>query len=277
MRRWSFPVVVLLVCGLPAFAKNPSPQPPVVRATTAPVVFVGEVTGIEKDTVETNWTGTPDQPKQAFHVAMVKVVTPLVGAKAVKEARVAFVRKPPAEVQELLSPPLQLAKGDVRCLFLQPHPEYDFYTEVGLCPTLDPAKKEDQPALELVKKAAAILADPVTALKAEKADDRVFAALCLAYNYGPAERANLKEEELPKEESELILKALRDADPAKLEREDGLFWIAAVEKFGLAKNERLGPWWGERGKDRNAKRFKLYADWYDKPGEKVRLTYWVPK
>lgn len=278
MSRVWFAFVALLIVTPVAFARLPPPStPPTVRAAEAQVVVIGEVTAVSDKliaVVEPNGSG--QEITRSYTLADVTVKTPLVGASKLKTIKVGFHPKKPDQIEKG-EYTLQLAPKEVRCLFLRPHPTGDFHVESGYGLPLDPAKKEDQPALDQVKKVAAVLADSVKALKAEKAEDRVFAALCLAYNYGPGERDNMVPEDLPKEESDLILKALRAADPAKLERTDGLFWVTAVEKFGLAKDGRLDPWWGERGKDRSAKRFKLYADWYDKPGEKVRLQYWVPK
>jgi hypothetical protein len=267
----------VLLVGAWLYAKEPPPPtPPVVRAAEAHLVVVGEVTEVQKlpvAVVQPNGQG--GETTVSYTLAEVAVKTLLTGPEGKKTVTVGFhPRKEPSKEDGYT---LQLAAKEVRCLFLKRHPTEGFYVESGVGEPLDPAKKADQPALEQVKRVAAVLADPVKALKAEKADDRVFAALCLAYNYGPPDKLNLTAEDVPKEESDLILKALREADPKKLEREDGLFWVAAVERLGLAKDERLPGWWGERGKDRSAKRFQKYADWYDKPGEKVRLQYWVPK
>jgi hypothetical protein len=271
------PLVVLLVAS-PLLAKNPPPPtPPAVRAAEAQVVLVGEVTKVASAPVAvTEPNGSGGEITRSYTLADVTVKTPLVGAGKLKTIKVGFPPDAgPADMD--VGYRLHLKKGDVFCLFLHKHPTQDFYIEFKYGPPLDPAKKEDAATLEVVKKVAAVLAEPVKALKAETAEDRVFAALCLAYNYCPGNKDGLTAEDLPKEESDLILKALRDADPKKLERDDGLFWVAAVERLGLAKGERLGPWFGQRGKDRSEQRLRLYREWYDKPGEKVRLQYWVAK
>lgn len=281
MPRDSLACAVLLFVWPVLFAKEPPPTTqPVVRTAEAQVVAIVEVTDVGKQ-VEVPVSSEPGVSNTimatvTYTLAEVTVKTPLVGASKLKTIKVGFQPKKPEQIEKD-GYTLQLSAKEVRCLFLKPHPTEGFYIESGHGLPLDPAKKEDQPALEQVKKVAAVLADSVNALKAEKAEDRVFAALCLAYNYSPPDRDQMTPEDMPKVESDLILKGLRDADPKKLERDDGLFWVAAVEKFGLAKNDQLPGWWGERGKDRSVKRFKLYADWYDKPGEKVRLQYWVPK
>lgn len=271
------PLVVLLVAS-PLLAKNPPPPtPPAVRAAEAQVVLVGEVTKVASAPVAvTEPNGSGGEITRSYTLADVTVKTPLVGAGTLKAIQVGFHPRTPQEI-DFDKYTLQLATGEVRCLFLTKHPTQDFYVESGVGRPLDPAAKGDAAAMELVKKVAAVLAEPVKALKAEAAEDRVFAALCLAYNYCPGNKDGLTAEDLPKEESDLILKALRDADPKKLERDDGLFWVAAVERLGLAKGERLGPWFGQRGKDRSEQRLRLYREWYDKPGEKVRLQYWVAK
>lgn len=270
-------LVVLLVASPVALAENPSHTPPAVRTAEAHVVLVGEVAKVAQNPIAVAQpNGTGGEITRSFTLADVTVKTPLVGAGKLKAIQVGF--SPDAAKSNRESGyQLLLTKGEVRCLFLAKHPTADFYVESGVGPPLDPDKKADAAALEVVKKVAAVLAEPAKALKAETADDRVFAALCLAYNYCPGNKDGLTAEDLPKEESDLILKALRDADPDKLERTDGLFWVAAVERLGLAKGERLGPWFGQRGKDRSAQRLRLYREWYDKPGEKVRLQYWVAK
>lgn len=270
-------LLVLLVAS-PLFAKNPQPPtPPAVRAAEAQVVLVGEVTKVATDPVAlVGPNGSGGEITTSYLLADVTVKTPLVGAGKLKAIQVGF-SPDAAKANKEDGYRLHLTKGEVRCLFLARHPTADFHVESGVGPPLDPAKKEDAATLEVVKKVAAVLVEPVTALKADKADDRVFAALCLAYNYCPGNKDGLTAEDLPKEESDLILKALREADPKALERADGLFWVAAVERLGLAKGERLGPWFGQRGKDRSAQRLRLYREWYDQPGEKVRLQYWVAK
>lgn len=275
MRRALLVVSVALFAAAAAAKTPPPPTPPAVRAAEAAVVLIGEVTAADKLVAVVEPNGSGGEITRSYTLADVTVRSPLVGADRLKAVKVGF--HPRTEPSKEEGYTLQLAAKEVRCLFLKPHPTEAFYVESGSGPPLDPAKKEDQPALELVTKVAAVLADPEKALKATQADDRVFAALCLAYNYAPADKTGYRPEELNKAQSDLLLKALRDADPAKLERADGLFWVTAVERLGLAKDERLGHWFGERGKDRSAKRLKLYADWYDKPGEKVRLQYWVPR
>lgn len=274
MLRSSF--VVLLVAS-PLVAKNLPPTPPAVRAAEAQAVLVGEVTKVATDPVAVvGPNGGGGEITRSYLLADVTVKTPILGAGKLKTIQVGF-SPDAAKANELEGYRLHLTKGEVRGLFLAKHPTADFYVESGVGPPLDPDKKEDAATLEVVKKVAAVLAEPVKALKAEAADDRVFAALCLAYNYCPGDKAGLTAEDLPKEESDLILKALRDADPKKLERADGLFWVAAVERLGLAKAERIEGWWGQRGNDRSAQRLRLYREWYDKPGEKLRLQYWVAK
>jgi hypothetical protein len=271
------PLVALLAAS-PLLAKlPPPPTPPAVRTAEAQVVLVGEVTKVANvPFAVTEPNGSGGEVTRSYTPADVTVKTPLVGAGKLKTIQVGF-SPDAARASKEDGYRLHLTEGEVRCLFLTKHPTADFYVESGVGRPLDPANKEDAATLDLVKKVAAVLAEPAKALKAEAADDRVFAALCLAYNYCPANKDGLTAEDLPKEESDLILKALRDADPAKLERADGLFWVAAVERLGLAKGERLGPWFGQRGKDRSAQRLRLYREWYDKPGEKLRLQYWVAK
>jgi hypothetical protein len=278
VRVW-LAAAVVLVGASGAVGKLPPPvTPPAVRAAEADLVVVGEVTKIGPMVAVVEPTADGQEITRSYTTAEVTVNTVLVGDAKRKAVKVGFHPKKPEEVEKD-GYTLQLAAKDVKCLFLKPHPSADFYIESGHGEPLDPAKKDHQPWLEQVKKVAAVLADPEKALKAEKADDRVFAALCLAYNYAPVDKDGYTAEDLTKEQSDLILKALRDADPEKLERADGFFWVAAVERFGLAKGERLGQWFGERGKDRSAKRFKLYAEWYDKPGtgERPRLQYWVKR
>src|SRR5262245_14547536 len=67
---------------------------PIERAFYVPVVVVGKVTAIEKETVDaTQFPGAPD--KVAYKVAVVKVGTNLAGADGVTHLKVGFT--PPAK------------------------------------------------------------------------------------------------------------------------------------------------------------------------------------
>jgi hypothetical protein len=183
----------------------PSPS---LRAAQTTVVFVGEVTEVERETVDVPAYRGADYTVK-YKVAVVKIDEPIIGGKGLTKIRVGFPAAAPAAL-----PPVpgyfvtSLARGQEGCFFLNPSSDGDFYVFAS-GGAMDKKDKNFAKSLDEVKKAAKILDDPVTALKSKGLDDRFQAALVLLERYRtnrtgkPANR-----EPVPEEENKLILSLL---------------------------------------------------------------------
>jgi hypothetical protein len=208
---------------------------PLVRIAKAEVTVFGTVTAIEKDEV----AAKPEAPAFAeirWTVAVVKIDRAVVGAENTTHLRVGFVTPPP----DPETPWPTLKKGQRVCLFLQRHRTEPFYQAAWLSPWLDLEAKDDKENLELVEKALPVVADPAKALRAEKAEDRFRAAAFLALRYRtPPHPLTYEREcdtvEIPREESQLILKALGEVSWDK--PIDGVAPGYAVNGLGVKKGD----------------------------------------
>ncbi|QJW96819.1 hypothetical protein [Frigoriglobus tundricola] len=222
-RVLSLASVAALVLATPVEAKRVMRLfTPVEKLVRADVVAVGKVTALEKDTV----TAAPAPgatDKLTYKIAVLKVETGLYGAATVTHVKVGFI--PPAPVDPNAPPaPVRPGRGGFQqvnltvglegLFYLTKHHSGEFYV---ISPILAPTEAtadgfKDQVAM--VKKGVEVLADPTKALKAEKADDRLFAANVLVTKYrtypeGGGEVENVK---VPADESKLILKALAEGN-----------------------------------------------------------------
>lgn len=209
------PGAVAVYTGPTAFQKTVNSQ----------LVVAGTVS-LAKDTVEApQWQGSPT--KATFRVATIKVTDTLLGEKAavVKVLLGAadptyindpFPGQPPQPYVAMMPSQIQLIDGQEGVFFLTKHPTVaDAYTHAGGSPPLNPLDTKYKDELAEVKGVAAVHADPLKALKAEKADDRMRAAyvLVLKYRRPPAHDGKVYEQKaIAAEEAKLIFKALQDAD-----------------------------------------------------------------
>jgi hypothetical protein len=273
-----------LMMATPVEAKRvAAPTAPVIRAIRADTVVVGKVTAIEKETVEVTVPG--ENVKQAFKVAVIKVDTVLGGSPDVTHVRVGFFPPPPADPTNP-APPRRgfspaLAEGQSGMFFLTKHPTQPFHVIGPMMPPVDAAAENYKAELEAVKQAMAVLADPARHLKAEKADDRYFAAATLLVKYRtyPDGVAEVDQVKVSAEESQIILKALSDATdwgrPGKFPMAPTLLMnsLALTDKDGW-KSPMLRPGVAE---DVN-KLFKdAFTNWLAGPGKDYRITKMVPK
>ncbi len=100
--------------------------------------------------------------------------------------------------------------GQEAIFFLQAHPTADFYTQISYGLPLaksDPNYETERKAIGRLLK---IVADPHTALLAEKAADRQFAACALLARYRTSRPAALTTEPIPADESKRILEILAE-------------------------------------------------------------------
>jgi hypothetical protein len=126
-----------------------------------------------------------------------------------------------------------------------------------------------------------VLADPTKHLKAEKADDRFFAAATLLVKYRtyPEGAADVDQVKVSAEESRLILKAIADAPdwgrPGKfpMSATQLMNSLALTDKDGW-KSPMLRPGVAE---DLNRLFKDAFAAWLDSAGKDYRITKMVAK
>jgi hypothetical protein len=186
---------LMVVCTTPAgLALMIAIKSPAQRALTAGTVVVGTVTAIEKETVEAApFPGVPN--KLRYKIAVVKIETALAGAANVTHIKVGFITPPPPMNPQpggagAVRPPIrrgpmlpELKEGQEYVFFLSKHRDANFFVMSNMSPPLDAKAEETKTDLEAIKKVLAVVADPMKSLKAEKADDRAFAAAVLAARY----------------------------------------------------------------------------------------------
>lgn len=195
------------------------------KAVNCQLVVAGTVS-VGKETAEvTPWTGSPT--KMTCKVATIKVTDTLIGEKAdtlkvlLQPGDLTYVNDPfPGQPAQPYYPQfpqqIQLIDGQEGVFFLTKHPTAaDAYIHVGGNPPLNPLDTKYKSDLAEVKLVAAVHADPLKALKAEKPDDRMRAAYVLVTRYRRPPVYDGKQHEqkaVAAEEAKLIFKAMQDAD-----------------------------------------------------------------
>ncbi len=270
------------------------------KVAQADVIVTGKVTDLEKETVQlSQFPG--DKTKAAFTVAVVKVETILAGVKNITHLKVAFVSQPGTgggNGEELplgggrIRPgigggfgPVQLTEGQEGIFFLQKHPGSDSYYTVpqGFTPV---AAKSDEYKDELVKVKGITeaIADPVKALKAEKAEARLSAAAAVVGKYRqPARTGQSVEVAIPAEETKLIMKTLLEADWSVADAPAPGFDYQTSGP-GLASLIGLYPggngipaFQPKPGESYNGKWKETVKAWYEKGAEKFEIKKFVAK
>ena len=200
------------------------------KAMGSKLVVAGTVS-LGKETVDlAAYPGTPT--KTAYRVATIKVTDTLIGDKAdavkvliAPSDPVQPVFEYPGQPQQYFPPfpnQIQVIDGQEGVFFLVKHPTAaDQYTLAQGQPPLSPLDTKYKDDLAAVKQMAAIYADPVKALKAEKPDDRMKAAYAITLRYRqppPFDGKQPAEKSIPAEETKLIFQAMLDADWEKWDK-----------------------------------------------------------
>jgi hypothetical protein len=215
----------LALLAAPAFAFRIAPAPVSVKVAQSDVVVVGKVGKVEDKNVSA--TQTPGDPnKVEYQVVAFKVDDALLG-KAGKEIRIGFL--PPRAGGPirpgLRGPSFVLTTDQECCLFLVKHHAEDFYVAAPMAWAFPDKQNADyEKSVEDAKKCCKLLADPEAGLKSKEADDRLLTAGMLVSRYRTDKTGSGKTEDVPAEQSKLILKTLADADWApKPQPPGGLF------------------------------------------------------
>jgi hypothetical protein len=264
---------------------------PLQKLTRAEVVVVGKVTAIEKDVVTA--TPHPDvKDKLTYKVAVIKIETGLVGAANVTHVKVGFIPPPPADPARPEPPairpgrggfgPVHLTEGQEGLFYLTKHHSGEFYTINPLLAPTDSKAGEYKDQVAFAKRAAAALADPMKALKAEKADERSFAAIVVITRYRtyPESGGEVENVKVPADESKLLLKALAEAKWKPDPNSDGTApnGYAAFAQLGLI-NDKDG--WKypmvKPGEDFIDKTKEAFVAWLAGPGKDYQISKLAPK
>ncbi len=282
-------VVALLAAPSPALmiAMRPVPQ----RAVTAEAVVVGKVTAIENDPVEAApFAGAPNTV--AYKVAVVKIDTPLAGAANMTHLKVGFIPPPPpVKADPNLQPGgirpgiirrpgfnPELKVGDEYLLFLAKHPGGAFYMMPNMSPPVDLKAPTAKKEVEQVKAVLAAVADPMKGLKAAKAEDRLLAATALLAKYRayPEGRGEAEQVPVAADESQLILKALAEADWTKFDpmapnAQQAFYSLGLTPEDGWAQPKP------QPGTNFQATMKTAFVKWVAGPGKTYQVKKFVPK
>lgn len=269
------PLVVLVLAPFAPAKRAPSPNP-IQRALQAEVVVVGKVSAIEKETVDA--AEAPGTPKVAHKIAVIKVESALSGAANLTHVKIGFVPADPNAPRRSGPAPTALVEGQEALFFLAKHPSGLFYTFNWMSSPVDATADNFKSVIASVKKALEVVADPMKAFKAEKAEDRAFAAtvLLIKNRTSPTTSGEIGIEKMTAEESHRLLKAFADADWTKydpnLPAPTSVFYM-----LGLTTVDGWAAPKAQPGTDFNVAIHKAFSTWVDGAGKDYRINRFVVK
>lgn len=285
-----FRVLVLAAVGAallaaPVAAKRIArPFSAVEKVAHADATVVGKVTAIEKELVVAAPVAGAAE-KLSYQIAVMKVDAALTGDANATHVKVGFVAQPkgepaPGRLGRGGFGPVTLTESSEGLFYLTKHHSGAFYT---LNPMLAPAetKADDyKEQLAQAKRAAAALADPIKALKADKAADRAFAAtvLVLKYRSYPLDGGEVGTTKVPADESRTILKALAEGE-WKPDPNDatGFGPFQAFGQLGLTDKDGWKPPVLKAGDNYIDKTKEAFVAWLDGPGKEYQIAKFVRK
>lgn len=277
MRRIVLAALALVVVAAPARADRIAPiAHPVERALRAPVVVVGKVTAIEKDTVDAPlYPGATN--KVPHKIAVVKIGTGLIGADNLTHLKIGFVPPNPNLRRGPENPDLK--EGEEWLFFLTKNEAGNFLA----IPYMTPPVKSDSPTFKDdvagVTKVLAVFADPAKALKADKAADRFDAALALVTRYRtvPEGARGVELVAISAAESKLILKALAGGEWRTARAGERMNGLSAFFSLGLNDKDGWKQPQAKPGEDFAALARAEFAKWIDGPGKDYQIKKFVAK
>ena len=273
-------VLVSLAFASPVRADRIAPIAlPVERALRVPMVVVGKVTGIEKETVEAPlYPGATN--KVPHKIAVVKIESGLAGADGITHLKIGFVPSGTAGIRAGRGPDNpELKEGQEWLFFLTKHADTGFYTIPYMTPPVESKSTDYKAQIDITKKILAVITDPAKALKAEKAEDRYQAAVALVTKYRTPFDGTPEVEitPLPADESRPILKALAEGvwkrDPAA----GHLNGLAAFYQLGLTDADGWKAPVAKAGEDFTETTRQAFIRWRDGPGKDYQIKKLVPK
>jgi hypothetical protein len=300
MRRFCFSLAVaaaaVTLLAVPAPALMIAMKPAAQRALTAEMVVVGKVTSIEKDVIEAApFVNAPN--KVAYKIAVVKIESTLAGKNNDTHIKVGFIPPLPPAAPNPDAPPggiriaprrpnlaPELKEGQEFVFFLSKHPSANFYIMPAMSPPLDVKAEETKKELESIKKTLAVIADPMNALKSEKAEERIFAAATMLGKHRsyPDQGGEIDQVAISADESKLILKALAESDWTKIDRGSpngmqSFYQLQLTDKDGWVAPKPVRPQPGQPAVNFNEVVKEAFVKWLDGPGKDYVIKKIVPK
>jgi hypothetical protein len=252
---------------------------PVERALRVPVVIVGKVTSVEKETVEAPlYPGAPN--KVAHKIAVVKIETNLAGAPALTHVRIGFVPSGTAGIRPGRGPENpELKEGQEWLFFLTKHSDASFYTIPYMTPPVESKAADFKGQVENTKKILTVIADPAKALKAEKAEERFQAAVALVTKYRTPFDGTPEVEVAPlsSDESRPILKALAEGVWKRDQAVGQLNGLAAFFQLGLTEADGWNGPVAKAGEDFAETTRQAFIKWLDGRGKEYKINRLVAK
>jgi hypothetical protein len=260
---------------------------PAERVLSSECIVVGKVTAIEKEEVSASQY-PKNTNKVNYQVAVIKVSESLLGGKGVTQIRVGFVPTPkpvnpvPPNLKQPMILPVpipprfgvpNLEVGQEGIFFLTKHHSEDFFQITQMSAPLLKTDKAFEAQSTTVTKAIKVLSDPMDALKAKEAKDRMFAASILVRKYrNPANPMGLptKQEELSAEETKLIMGVIFESDWKQYDPElntngMNLFNQAITPQDGFVRPK------AQPKQDFYTVMKEAAEKWYKENGEKFRI------
>lgn len=278
-------VVAVLGFAVPVEAKRAIRLfTPVEKVARAELVVTGKVTALEKGTVDAiRFPG--DTEKVAHKVAVIKIDKGIVGGASITHVKVGFLPPPPPPDPNTPVRPgrggfqqVDLKEGQEGVYFLTKHPSGEFYTITQTMTPLDSKAENYKAQTELIAKAAAVLADPMKALKSDKPADRYFAAMVLVTKYRayPDFGGEMDTVKIPAEESKLILQGLAEGDWKKYDP-DTVNGMQTFYQLGLTDKDGWKPLQPKPGADFADTTKEAFTAWLAGPGKDYQISKLVPK
>jgi hypothetical protein len=276
--------IAIAVVAIPVEAKRIArPFTPIEKTARAEVVVTGAVSAIEKEMVKAiRFPG--DTEKALYRVAVIKIDKAVVGGEAITHVKVGFIPPPPVDRIAPRPPirggfqPVDLQVGQKGVFFLTRHPSGEFYTITPMMPPLNSKDENFKAQAAEVTQAAAALADPKKALKAEKAEERLIAArtLVMKYRTYPENGEATERVKVPADESQLILKTIAEADWKKAD-ENGPGAVQSFYQLGLNAESGFQDPESKPGVDYRDALKAAFVAWLAGPGKDYRIEKVVPK
>ncbi len=269
LMRALFLASLLILVPSVASAKRAPGRTPVQSAAVAEFILLGHVTEFDKDPVEAE-SGPGTKDKIQYTMATVKVTEALRGLKTETHVKVGFMPSGRS--------PLNLVEKQDYLLFLTKHHSGNFYTMNSMSPPLA-ITKDTNPTVDEVKAVGKILADPAKALKAEKAEDKAFAAAALILHYRSPLESGVEQtlEAVPLAESQAILKAIGALDWTATPTVGGFEIIRTFYQLAIGADAGWKQPEPKPGDDTTAVLHKAYSDWLAGPGVKFQIQKFVAK
>jgi hypothetical protein len=271
MARFASAALLLVLVVTPAFALlKVAPPPGVATRAAADLVVVGKVTAVEKEEVEVaQYPGSPQ--KVSYKVAVVKVEDTLAGKTNETHIKIGF--QPVGGRRGVTT--FDFKENAEGVFFLRKHHDGAFYSFDYNTQPLDATAKSYKADLETVKKAVAVFADPMKALKAKEKKDAYFAAGVLVAKYRtPLTGTTVRTENLPTDESKLILQTILEADWTAADRDVPPPYQTFV-KLGMTQKDGWKPAPFAGNGDFNAHMKDEFKKWMEGDGAKFQIKKYV--